>query len=157
MAFSLELITGPGAGQKRKLTEGESLVVGRTEKAQFQIPGDATLSGSHFEVKVTGGKVTVRDAGSRSGTHVQGARIDAEVELKAGDRIQAGQCVFLLDKTLAFGSWLLETPPRDWDELPGQGYKERVESGPFSNIVFTEEPQVLPYISRVLGEDLTKP
>jgi hypothetical protein len=83
----------------------------------------------------------VRDAGSRSGTFVQGARIEGDVELKLGDRVQAGQCVFLLDEIPAFGSWTLETPPRDWDELPGQGYKERVESGPFSNIVFTEEPQ----------------
>ncbi|MEP7363805.1 MAG: FHA domain-containing protein, partial [Acidobacteriota bacterium] len=149
MAFSLELITGAGAGQKRKLAEGDSLVVGRTEKAQFQVPGDATLSGAHFEVKVAAGKVTVRDAGSRSGTFVQGARLEGEVELKAGDRVQAGQSVFLLDEIPAFGSWILETPPKDWDEMPGQGYKERVEDGPFSNIVFTEEAQDL---DKALGD-----
>jgi len=141
MAFSLELITGTGAGQKRNLAEGSALIVGRTEKAQFQIAGDPTLSGTHFEVKVASGKAMVRDVGSRSGTFVQGARIEGDVELKAGDRVQAGQSVFLLDEIAAFGSWILETPPKDWDELPGQGYKERVESGPFSNIVFTEEAQ----------------
>lgn len=141
MAFSLELISGAGAGQKQKLSEGAALVVGRTEKAQFQVAGDATLSGAHFEVKVTAGKVMVRDVGSRAGTFVQGARIEGEVELKAGDRVQAGQSAFLLDEVAAFGSWTLESTPKDWDDLPGQGYKERVESGPFSNIVFTEEAQ----------------
>jgi len=141
MAFSLEFITGPGAGEKRKLAEGAAVIVGRTEKAQFQAPGDQTLSGAHFEVKAAGGKVTVRDVGSRGGTYVQGARIEGDVELKAGDRVQAGQCVFLLDEISGFGSWTLETPPRDWEELSGKGYKEKVEEGPFSNIVFTEEQQ----------------
>lgn len=143
MAFSLELITGPGAGQKRKLAEGASLVVGRTDKAQFQVPDDATLSGAHFEIKVTAGKAMLRDVGSRGGTFVQGARIEQEVELKSGDRVQAGQSIFLLEQIPAFGSWTLESTPMDWDELPGQGYKERVENGPFSNIVFTEEAQDL--------------
>lgn len=141
MAFSLELISGAGAGQKHKLAEGTALVVGRTEKAQFQVAGDATLSGAHFEVKVTAGKAMVRDVGSRAGTFVQGARIEGEAELRVGDRVQAGQSVFLLDEVAAFGSWTLEATPKDWEELPGQGYKERVESGPFSNIVFTEEAQ----------------
>ena len=141
MAFSLELIAGAGAGKKCKLSEGTALIVGRTEKAQFQIADDQTLSGAHFEVKAMAGKVMVRDVGSRSGTFVQGARIKGDVELKAGDRVQAGQSIFLLEEIPAFGSWILETPPKDWDELPGQGYKERVENGPFSNIVFTEEAQ----------------
>lgn len=141
MAFSLELMSGAGAGQKRKLDEGAALVVGRTDKAQFQITGDQTLSGAHFEIKVAAGKAMLRDAGSRSGTFVQGSRVEGEVEIKPGGRIQAGQSVFLLEEIPAFGSWTLESPPRDWDEMPGQGYKERVENGPFSNIVFTEEPQ----------------
>ena len=143
MAFSLELITGAAAGQKQKLSEGMTLIVGRTEKAQFQVPEDQTLSGAHFEVKVTEGKVVLRDVGSRSGTMVQGARIEAEVELKTGDRVQAGQSVFLLEEIPSFGSWTLETPPADWEEMPKHGYKERVENGPFSNIVFTEEAQDL--------------
>ncbi|MCC6293495.1 MAG: FHA domain-containing protein [Bryobacterales bacterium] len=139
MALQLELITGNPA--KRKLAPGATLLVGRTDKAQFQVPDDPTLSGAHFELKEEGGTLTVRDAGSRAGTFLQGARVTEPVEARVGDRIQAGQSIFLITSIPSFGSWTLEAEPQGWKELPGEGYREPVEEGPCSNLLFTEEPQ----------------
>lgn len=139
MAFTIEVLTGAAA--KQALPESGPLVVGRTEKAQFQVPGDATLSGVHFELKADGGKLLLSDSGSRSGTFLNGGRVNEPVEVKVGDRIQAGQSVFLIGEMPSFGSWILDASPGEWEELPGKGYKERVEEGPFSSLLFTEEPQ----------------
>ena len=139
MALQLELITGAPA--KQKLAAGATLLVGRTDKAHFQVPDDPTLSGVHFELREEGGKVMLRDAGSRAGTFLQGARVTEPVEVQAGDRIQAGQSIFLIVDIPSFGSWTLEAAPQGWEEMPAQGYHERVEEGPVSSLLFTEEPQ----------------
>jgi ABC-type multidrug transport system ATPase subunit/pSer/pThr/pTyr-binding forkhead associated (FHA) protein len=62
-------------------------------------PGGITLdhprvSRRHAEVRVTGGKVFLRDLGSANGTFLNGERITSHRELRTGDRIDIGPYSF---------------------------------------------------------------
>lgn len=68
------------------IPEGVS-VIGRESELAIQ---DPTVSRRHAEVRREQGKVTLKDMGSANGTFVNGAKIDSETELSAGDTVQFG-------------------------------------------------------------------
>lgn len=93
MRITLEIIAGPELGRKFWLNENQSLVVGRTQHADFTLAHDPQLSGRHFEVQWQDGAFRLRDLQSTNGTWVNGLRVE-EVCLREGDLVTAGRTQF---------------------------------------------------------------
>lgn len=94
MRVILEVVSGPHAGKKFELEEGQTVRVGRTDKADFPTR-DTYMSGLHFAVECVGGVGRVKDLDSRNGTLLNGDDLSAAV-LNDGDEIFAGQTNFLV-------------------------------------------------------------
>ena len=72
------------------LPEGDfSLVVGRSAEADVRL-SDPGASRRHARLVSAGGVLAVEDLGSRSGTFVNGARIEGPAALAPGDRVRLG-------------------------------------------------------------------
>ncbi|MBV9764059.1 MAG: SpoIIE family protein phosphatase [Acidobacteriaceae bacterium] len=84
------VIDSPGRETARVHLDGESYRVGRSSANELSFPADHALSREHLVFENTAEGWTVRDAGSRNGTRVNGARITAPVCLAHGDQITAG-------------------------------------------------------------------
>jgi pSer/pThr/pTyr-binding forkhead associated (FHA) protein len=80
-----QVLDGGGPGDAFPLREGENLV-GR-DAGEVTFPSDRYISARHARLSVTGGEVTLADAGSSNGTFV---RIAGTVELAAGDELLVG-------------------------------------------------------------------
>lgn len=93
--FYLAGLSGEVFGKKFPLQPGE-ITIGRSEQAQIHIT-DQKASSQHCKVFVTDEKITVSDLRSRNGTFVNGVARQI-FELRAGDRLVIGTCVFELRK-----------------------------------------------------------
>ncbi|GJM44244.1 MAG: hypothetical protein DHS20C21_10860 [Gemmatimonadota bacterium] len=72
-----------------RIDESGEVVIGRSPDCDLTI--DSTrASRCHAAVRTEAGKYFVQDLGSTNGTYVNGARLEAERELVAGDRITVG-------------------------------------------------------------------
>ena len=110
MRLVLEITSGPNAGQKFIAQAGESVSVGRTNKANVELQ-DIFMSGQHFVVECVGGACGVRDLKSRNGTRVNGESVKVAI-LNDGDKISAGQTDFVVHiETDAPSSELADTIP----------------------------------------------
>lgn len=74
--------------QEFELPAGQT-IIGRGSSCNLTID-DVLMSRDHALVRVTDGRVTIRDLGSRNGTWLNGSRIEDETELQDGDRIRFG-------------------------------------------------------------------
>jgi len=95
MRLLLEIVSGPDAGRKAWLREGQVLEVGRTDLAAFAVPHDGRMSGRHFSVRCDRRGCQLRDLGSRNGTTVNGERV-TETILRDRDAIVAGGTRFVV-------------------------------------------------------------
>jgi pSer/pThr/pTyr-binding forkhead associated (FHA) protein len=95
MRVVLEIVDGPYAGRMFDLSAGQSLQIGRTDRAQCPLPDDTYLSGLHFGIDCEPDRVRLRDFGSTNGTYLNGVRVIDEL-LREGDRVQAGQTIFVV-------------------------------------------------------------
>lgn len=95
MRLVLEITSGPDAGRKMWLREGQVLEVGRTDLASFAVPHDPRLSGRHFAVRCDRSGCRLQDLDSRNGTLVNGNRV-TEVTLRDGDIVVAGETRFVV-------------------------------------------------------------
>ena len=91
---SLRFETGPRSGEtlaidKNKVTFGRHLSCDHVLK-------HLTVSRDHFHIELTGGKYFLVDQSSGNGTFVNGQQV-SWVEIKSGDRIQAGPFVLLVE------------------------------------------------------------
>jgi transcriptional regulator with PAS, ATPase and Fis domain len=78
------------AADVRPLCEGDALVIGRGEEADV-VADDARVSRRHAELVLRGGRLSVKDLGSRNGTRVGGAVLRKdERALARGDEIVVG-------------------------------------------------------------------
>jgi DNA-binding NtrC family response regulator len=75
--WSLE-IPDPDRPRRAWISEGDSLLLGASREAGLSFR-DPAVSGRHAEVAVRGGKLLLRDVGSRNGTLVAGARVEHAV------------------------------------------------------------------------------
>lgn len=139
MQVSLEILSGPRAGEKILVPEGRSVTVGRAASANFPLPEDTFLSRVHFEVESTPHGGRVLDCKSANGTSLNGEKLSGAAAVKTGDVISAGQTSFkvLIDEpatapeplaaeinrsahstappgTLAVGSWFFGAIPEGW-------------------------------------------
>ncbi|TWT86275.1 Oxoglutarate dehydrogenase inhibitor [Pseudobythopirellula maris] len=74
----------------------ERLLVGRSREADIRTGSDA-ISRRHCEFVRGEDGVTVRDLGSRNGTHVNGDKIEGDTLLSHGDEIRIGPLEFRYD------------------------------------------------------------
>ena len=95
----------------------QPVVFGRSEEADVQIADDR-MSRQHFMVSPKADGYAVQDLKSTNGTWVNGERI-TEVQLKANDRIRAGQTVWVFELTESKG---LATVIGEMHQQ-GKGYK----------------------------------
>lgn len=79
---------------------GDSVTIGRGPENSIQII-DSLMSRVHVRLKQTGGTWVVEDLRSRNGTLVNSQPVVSPVSLKAGDRIQIGDAVFVFESELA--------------------------------------------------------
>lgn len=92
--IGLRVLSGPGAGGSRVFAQ-PTIMVGRSADCTFQID-DPTVSRLHFSLAFVRGRWELTDAGSSSGTAVNGkpgGDVGSLCVLHDGDRISAGRSV----------------------------------------------------------------
>ena len=92
----LTCIEGPDKGKAYPL-EARTTLIGRMANADVRID-DATISRNHAEITFTDKGLEIRDLDSKNGVVVSGHRIK-QTNVKVGDAIRLGGCVFLVDLT----------------------------------------------------------
>jgi pSer/pThr/pTyr-binding forkhead associated (FHA) protein len=73
---------------------GTEVTLGRADSCVIGLPDDTFASQLHSRVFVRDNEMWVEDLGSTNGTHLNGARISAPMQLSAGDRLQVGSTIF---------------------------------------------------------------
>lgn len=91
---ALLLLTGPQAGRRHEVM-GEVLI-GRSPSCTIALE-DAKVSRRHARLVVERGQARVSDLGSRNGTLVNGEKLQGEVVLVPGDRLQIGDSTVLYE------------------------------------------------------------
>jgi DNA-binding NtrC family response regulator len=91
---ALLLLSGPQAGRRHEVL-GE-VFIGRSPSCTIALE-DAKVSRRHVRLLIDDGQARVLDLGSRNGTLVNGERLEAEVTLLPGDRLQVGDSTVLFE------------------------------------------------------------
>jgi hypothetical protein len=99
----LKVEAGFRPGRQVLLTKPET-TIGRAESCDIGLFGDATVEKVHAKITRQGGQWLLSDAGTASGTTLNGQRVTGPTPLHDGDRIQVGNCV------LSFGVRAKEQP-----------------------------------------------
>lgn len=94
---TIVVLSGEQAGDERDV-DTPSIVIGRGPDASWTFADD-TMSKEHACVEFSGSGIRLRDLGSRNGTLVNGASMNA-ADLKHGDRFQLGahEFQFVMEK-----------------------------------------------------------
>jgi pSer/pThr/pTyr-binding forkhead associated (FHA) protein len=91
----LRYVNKLGIAKDIELT-GEPLSIGRSREADIPLLDDK-VSRVHCGIRLSDGDFYLKDLKARNGTFVNGQRVEDTVKLKAGDRIQIGSTVFILE------------------------------------------------------------
>lgn len=91
---ALLLLTGPQAGRRHEV-QGE-IFIGRSPSCTISLE-DAKVSRRHVRLLIEDGQARVTDLGSRNGTLVNGEKLEAEIVLLPGDRLQVGDSTVLFE------------------------------------------------------------
>jgi DNA-binding NtrC family response regulator len=91
---ALLLLTGPSAGLRHEITD--EVILGRSPSCSIPLD-DAKVSRRHVQISMIDNVVRVSDLQSRNGTTVNGDRLEDEVVLLPGDRIQVGDTTVLFE------------------------------------------------------------
>jgi pSer/pThr/pTyr-binding forkhead associated (FHA) protein len=83
-------------GRQLLLTK-PATVIGRAESCDVGLFGDPAVEKVHARITREGERWVVSDAGTPSGTLVNGQRISGPTPLRSGDRIQVGASVLSFD------------------------------------------------------------
>ena len=89
--MSLEVVEGPERGRSFSSAACERVTIGSHETCDLVID-DPTVSRFHCELVVDGGRVRVRDVGSRNGTFVDGVEV-RDACVRDGGRLRLGRSV----------------------------------------------------------------
>ena len=92
----IEVASGPTETKRFALGSGQSLQLGRTDRADISFPSDGHMSGLHFRLEADDRACYVQDLGSRNGTMLNGQRIANRVPVRSGDEIVAGATHFVV-------------------------------------------------------------
>jgi hypothetical protein len=85
----LIFISGTFGGQRFQVTAAQPIVVGKGA-GNLIIQDDPTVSTSHAQFTVQGGRVLLTDLGSTNGSFVNGQRVTQPVALSDGDLVRLG-------------------------------------------------------------------
>ncbi|MBV9121969.1 MAG: FHA domain-containing protein [Planctomycetes bacterium] len=88
--------SGFRAGRELILSKDE-VIIGRSEASDIGLFGDAGVERTHAYIQRRGGRYLLVDAGTPSGTYLNGERIHGPTPLRSGDLIRVGK------NTLRFG------------------------------------------------------
>jgi serine/threonine protein kinase len=99
MSVRLSVVSGPHRGRVFDFDGHDVFLVGRSEKAHFQL-ADKFFSRIHFLVEVNPPWCRLSDLGSHNGTFVNGRRV-THATLLNGDEIKAGHTVLRVDHVAA--------------------------------------------------------
>jgi DNA-binding NtrC family response regulator len=91
---ALLLLTGPQAGRRHEVS-GE-IFIGRSPSCTISLE-DAKVSRKHVRLLIEDGQARVSDLGSRNGTLVNGEKLETEIILLPGDRLQVGDSTVLFE------------------------------------------------------------
>lgn len=91
----LVILTGKHEGKRLDLPE-KKLLVGREKTCDLALR-TTEVSRRHCLIRVEEGRVTVKDLGSRNGTHVNDVPAIGEVELFNGDTLRVGPMLFRVE------------------------------------------------------------
>ncbi len=81
--------------------EGDRIRLGRSHENELSFPDDTSLSRRHLVLEREGDDWTIRDLGSKNGTHVNALRLAGGRRLVPGDRITAGHLTLAYDDPAA--------------------------------------------------------
>jgi hypothetical protein len=96
MPITLTVVEGPNRGLSFTFESHDTFLVGRSPDAHFVMPEkDPYFSRVHFLVEINPPLCRLVDLNSRNGTLVNGKRVQ-RIDLRDGDRIQAGHTVMLV-------------------------------------------------------------
>lgn len=73
---------------------GNEITLGRAATCAIGLPDDTFASQLHARVFVREGATWLEDLGSTNGTHLNGEKLTAPVQLNIGDRVQVGSTIF---------------------------------------------------------------
>jgi DNA-binding NtrC family response regulator len=91
---ALLLLTGPQAGRRHEV-QGE-VFIGRSPSCTISLE-DAKVSRKHVRLQIDDGSAKAQDLGSRNGTLVNGEKLETEIVLLPGDRLQVGDSTILFE------------------------------------------------------------
>jgi len=123
--LELAVVAGPDAGSGFALCEGGQHL-GRESAADVTVR-DASVSRRHLSLRVDGDRVTIEDAGSTSGTAVEGERVTGPRVIEAGEHVTVGDTTFAIRPALEVpraatvdrrGRIAFNRPPRVVDQQP---------------------------------------
>ena len=95
MRVILDVLQGPREGRSFVLDRHDTFIVGRSRFVHCPMPEDSALSRDHFLIEISPPRCELRDLGSTNGTFVNDRQVE-RARLRSGDRIAAGQSVFLV-------------------------------------------------------------
>lgn len=95
MRVILDVMQGPRKGRSFVFDRHDTFIVGRSRFVHCPMPEDSALSRDHFLIEINPPRCEVRDLGSTNGTFVNERKVE-RARLGSGDRIAAGQSVFLV-------------------------------------------------------------
>jgi pSer/pThr/pTyr-binding forkhead associated (FHA) protein len=99
----VKVLAGRNEGKEYLLSKKVS-ILGRDERADVPLYGDVSVTPQHAAIRADGHRHTLIDAGTQTGTMVNGQRLDAggELLLRDGDMIQIGtQRILFREKATA--------------------------------------------------------
>ena len=120
----LNVFTGPDKGQAFYLHDGCPLLFGRSRHADYQLK-DLATSRVHCEVELKGGRISITDLDSNSGTYVNGLKV-GECVLKEGDVVKIGDTQMLLEGATIQEAATLPPPVAKSINLPASRMGELV-------------------------------
>src|SRR4051794_39935068 len=95
MRVILDVVDGPRKGRSYVFDGHDTFIVGRSRAVHCPVPEDSALSRGPFLIELGPPRCELRDLGSTNGTFVNELAVE-RARLHSGDRIAAGQSVFLV-------------------------------------------------------------
>jgi pSer/pThr/pTyr-binding forkhead associated (FHA) protein len=114
-----------GGSQKTIPLPSSVTVLGRRHGCDLRIPLP-TISRKHCEISENGASLKVRDLDSTWGTFVNGARVNGETAIKAGDYIRVGPLTFVCQ----IGGKPERILPPEEPEPPAKAKKAAAQAAP---------------------------
>ncbi len=78
---------------RQQILARDEMTIGRAESCDIGLFGDALVEKLHARIRRLNGEFVLDDAGSATGTYVNGERLTAPRVLRSGDLIRVGRCL----------------------------------------------------------------